>query len=158
MGCERCGTVENPWNTTEKRSLPTDYLEGRAVAAAGQRTWQRGLSVGRSRSRNHRVCLIKYKHDIPYTKAERATDRPKKNDGVAPSPSRKTRRSNEPPQRQGRATPLHTSTPSPRARRRDRPAPRVHALFERRARRPHIIPQSEPTSCSHSKTNTRREK
>ena len=126
VGRERCGTVEDPWNTTEKRNLHTDYL-GRAVAAAGQRTWQRGLSAGRSRSRNHRVCLIKYKHDIPYTKAERASDRPKKNDGVAPSPSRKTRRSNEPPQRQGRATPLHTQ-----ARRRRAP---VDATGRRRGTR-----------------------
>ena len=54
---------------------------------------------------------------------------------------RKKRPRNEPPQRQGRATPLHTSMPSPRARRRDRPAPR-HALFKRRAR-PCSYPKGE---------------
>ena len=44
---------------------------------------------------------------------------------------RKKRPRNEPPQRQGRATPLHTSTPSPRARRRDWPAPRTRSSSER---------------------------
>ena len=44
---------------------------------------------------------------------------------------RKKRPRNEPPQRQGRATPLHTSTPSPRARRRDWPAPRTRSSIER---------------------------
>ena len=45
-------------------------------------------------------------------------------------PLEKTQR-REPPQRQGRATPLHTSTPSPRARRRDWPAPRTRSSIER---------------------------
>ena len=59
-------------------------------------------------------------------------------------------------QKTGGATPLHTSTPSPRARRRDRPEPRVHALFKRTARRPHIIPQSEPTTSSTKKEHSTR--
>ena len=75
MGRERCETVEDPWNTTEKRSFHIDYLEGRAVAGPG-----RGLSLGRSRSSsNHHVCVFVYKHEVSYTQAvERATDRGKK--------------------------------------------------------------------------------
>ena len=58
MGRERCETVEDPWNTTEKRSFHIDYLEGRAVAGPG-----RGLSLGRSRSSsNHHVCVFVYKN------------------------------------------------------------------------------------------------
>ena len=74
MGRERCETVEDPWNTTEKRSFHIDYLEGRAVAGPG-----RGLSLGRSRSSsNHHVCVFVYKHEVSYTQAaERATDRRK---------------------------------------------------------------------------------
>ena len=69
---------------------------------------------------------------------------------------RKKRPRNEPPQRQGRATPLHTSTPSPRARRRDRPAPR-YTRSSSGERAAHVTAQSEPTTSSHSKSNTRRE-
>ena len=36
------GTVEDPWNTTEKRNLHIGSSEGRAVP--GQRTWQRPAS------------------------------------------------------------------------------------------------------------------
>ena len=110
----------------------------------------RGLSLGRSRSSNHHVCVFVYKHDLSYTSGARI--RRRRSLSFEKRPGDESHHKDK-----GRATPLHTSTPSPRARRRDRPAPRVHALFERRPRRPHVIPQSEPTTSSHSKSNTRRE-
>ena len=134
MGRERCETVEDPWNTTEKRSFHIDYLEGRAVAGPG-----RGLSLGRSRSSssNH-VCLIVYKHEVSYTQAERATDRPRENDAVAPSLSREqaTTRTGE-----GDSAPhKHAAAARPSTR----PAgAAVHALFEQTERRPRHT--SKPT-------------
>ena len=102
-------------------------------------------------------ALFVYKHDVSYT-TNGATDRPREN--VAPSPSRKTRPRNEPPQRQGRATPLHTRTPSPRARRRDRLAPRYTRSSSGDPAHSHVIPKGEQypnQAASHSKSNTRRE-
>ena len=70
--------------------------------------------MGRSRSRNHHVCVFSSTKTtfLIHKRSERATE---ENDGVAPSPSRKTRPRNKPPQRQGRATPFHTSTRRRRA-------------------------------------------
>ena len=135
MGRERCETVEDPWNTTEKRSFHIDYLEGRAVAGPG-----RGLSLGRSRSSssNHHVSVLMYTNDVSYTSGARAKMRSR--DGVALSLSSRETRRREPPQRQGRATPLDTSTPSPRARRLDRPAPR-YTRSSSGEPAAHVIPQ-----------------
>ena len=106
-----------------------------------------------SRRRNHHAVVVRLQ-TRPFL--HKRSESKKRHDAVAPSPSRKKRRRNEPPQRQGRATPLHTSTPSPRARRRDRPAPRYTRSSSRQSAA-HVIPQSQPTTSSHSKSNTRRE-
>jgi len=121
------------WNTTETRSLHTDSSEGRTVAAAGQR----GLSVGRSRSRNHNVCVCSFtNNDLSYTSGG-ATDRPKKNDAVAPSLSREeTRQRATTKTGEGDSAPHKHAVAARPSTRPARGAPRVHALFKRTARRP----------------------
>ena len=137
----RRGTVEDPWNTTEKRSLHIDYSEGGGLAPGG-------LSVRGSRSSNHHVCLFNRIKTRPFLHTSGASERP--TEGKCRSlPLSKDETQKRAPTKTGEATPLHTSTPSPRARRRDRPAPRVHALFERTARRPRHT--SNPQPSSHSK-------
>ena len=78
-------------------------------------------------------------------------------DAVALSPSKDETRRREPPQRQGRATPLHTSTPSPRARRRDRHVARREYTRSSSGQRAAHISYLKPTTSSHQKNNTRRE-
>ena len=105
---------------------------------------------------SHHVCVFVYKHDVSYTQAERATERPKKNDGVAPSPSRKTRRRNEPPQGQGRRL------RSTQARRRRAPVDgtgrrREYTRSSSGQRAAHVIPQTHNQAAT-QKNNTRRER
>ena len=118
-----------------------------------------GLSVRESRSSNHHISVLVYKHDLSYTQAERPTDRGKMTPSLPLSrDSRRDPETSHHKDRGGRlrSTPLHTSTPSPRARRRGRPAPR-YTRSSSGERAAHVIPQSEPTTSSHSKSNTRRE-
>ena len=129
------------------------------MAAAGQRP-----DLGRSRnsSSNHHVCVFVYKHDVSYTQADRPTDRPTDRGKRTPSLPLPLKRRDASLERRDPETSHHKDRGgrlrSTRARRRRAPvdgpagaAPRVHALFERTARRPHIIPQSEPKPSSHSK-------
>ena len=105
---------------------------------------QRGLSVGRSRSRNHRVCLIKYKHDVSYTQA---VERP-------PNRGKMTASLPLPLERRDPATRATTKTRggrlrSTRARRRRTP---VDATGRRRGTRA-LRAESAPTGMSYPKAN-----
>ena len=149
--------MEDPWKTTESAAFTLTPRRGELWPPPG-----RGLSLGRSRSRSskHHVCVFVYKHDLSYTSG--ATERPtEENDAVAPSPPREETRRREPPQRQGRATPLHTSTPSPRARRRDRHVARreyTRSSGGQRAAHMSYLKANPQQAASHSKSNTRRER
>ena len=94
------------------------------------------------------MSVFAYKHDLSYTEAGR--ERPRKNDDVALSPSKdETRRRATTKTGEGDSAPHKHAVA---ARPSTGPAgAAVHALFKRTARRPHIIPQSEPTTSSHSK-------
>ena len=60
---------------------------------------------------------------------------------------------------EGDSAPLHTSTPSPRARRRDRPAPRyTRSSSGQRAAHMSYLKANPQQAASHSKSNTRRER
>ena len=98
-------------------------------------------------------ALFVYKHDVSYT-TNGATDRPREN--VAPSPSRKTRPRNEPPQRQGRRL------RSTQARRRRAPVDgtgrrREYTRSSSGQRAAHVIPQTHNQAAT-QKNNTRRER
>ena len=90
----------------------------------------------------------------------RAKTQMRRRDGVAPSPSRKTRPGDESHHKDRGGRPRSTRAHAVAARPSTRPAgAAAHALFKRTARRPHIIPQSEPTTSSQPpKSNTRRER
>ena len=111
----------------------------------------------RSARSNHRVvCSSTKTSGVSYTQAERATDRGKMTPSLSLSLERR-----DPATRATTKTGEGDSAPHKHAvaaRPSTRPAgAAVHALFERRARRPPIIPQT-PQPSSHSKNNTRRER
>ena len=100
------------------------------------------------------MSVYSYKNTtfLTHKRSERATDREKMTPSLPLSLEK--RPGHEPPRRQGRATPLHTSTPSPRARRRDRPAPRYTRSSSGDPAHSHVIPKGEQypnQAASHSK-------
>ena len=95
------------------------------------------------------VCSSTNTTFLTHKRSERATE---ENDAVALSPSKDETRRREPPQRQGRATPLHTST-----RRRRAPVDATgmwRGTLLKRTARAHVIPKGEQypeQAASHSK-------